>query len=153
MFGVGRGISTLLVGWLWADILLGLFVIFLAASAAPAQDLALAKPTDRSIDPQPVVVTMGIDPAALLGTDANATALEQTRIATEVTSRIGADRDVALVLAFASQDDPVLGDRLAARSTAGLHGAHFTDAIVKAMHSIVAGDPGSTLSLEVYLFR
>ena len=154
MFGIGRGVTTLLVGWLWADILLGLFVIFLAASAAPAQDLALAQPNaDRAIDPKPLELTLAIDGEALLTGGAATIALEETRIADEVSRNIAADRKVAIVLAFASHDDPVRGDQLARLATAGFRGSSFTDVVVKPMHSIVANDRGSTLSLEIYLYR
>lgn len=154
MFGIGRGITPLLVGWLWADILLGLFVIFLAASAAPVQDLALAQQrSERAIDPKPLELTLAIDGDALLSGDAPIVGLEQSRIAAEVAKRIAGGREVAIILAFASHDDPVVGDRLGRIATDGLHGAGFTNAVIKPMHSIVAGDRGSTLSLDFYLYR
>lgn len=153
MLGIGsRGITMSLAGWLWADILLGLFAIFLAANSVGAATPA-ALP---GIDPQPVTLSLQIDGPKLLGFDAQASAAEQQRIAAAVQDQVAkqaAGRKVAIVIAFASHGDPSLGDDLSRLATAGLTTGAFQGATVKTYHSIVAGDRGTTLDLEVYVYR
>lgn len=152
MLGIGRGVTLSLAGWLWADILLGLFAIFLAANTVGAATQT-ALP---GIDPSPVTVTLTIDGPTLLGNDAGAVAVEQRRIAdavkTQVQSR-AAGKKVAIVIAFASHADPTAGDDLSRIATEGLTGGAFAGATVKTYHSIVAGDRGTALELEIYVYR
>jgi len=63
MLGIGRGVTLSLAGWLWADILLGLFAIFLAANSVGAATPA-ALP---GIDPRPVTLSLVIDRSEALG--------------------------------------------------------------------------------------
>src|SRR5437763_301906 len=105
MLGIGRGVTLSLAGWLWADILLGLFAIFLAANTVGAATQT-ALP---GIDPSPVTLSLAVDGPTLLGTDANAIATEQQRIAAAVNADVAqkaAGRKVAIVIAFAAHADP-----------------------------------------------
>ena len=141
-----------LAGWLWADILLGLFAIFLAANTVGAATQT-ALP---GIDPQPVTLSLTVQGATLLGTDAAAVAAEQQRITDivkrEVLQQSGGHK-VAMVIAFASHNDPSLGDDLSRIATEQLTTDAFTGATIKTYHSIVAGDAGTTLDLEIYVYR
>ena len=66
-----RSVSFNLAGWLWADLLLGMFAIFLAANAlAPSSEAA--KPA--GIDPTPIVMRIEVSGFALLGSDARGAA-------------------------------------------------------------------------------
>src|SRR5579859_5682482 len=146
MLGIGsRGVTMSLAGWLWADILLGLFAIFLAANSVGAATPA-ALP---GIDPQPVTLSLQIDGPKLLGPDAQAgAAAVQEQVAKQA-----AGRKVAMVIAFASHADPSIGDDLSRLATGGLTTGVFEGATIKTYHSIVAGDRGTTLDLEVYVYR
>ena len=152
MLGIGRGVTLSLAGWLWADILLGLFAIFLAANSVGAATPA-ALP---GIDPKPVTLSLTIDGPKLLGFDATAGADEQRRIAAAVKAQVQQQtggHQVAIVIAFASNADPSLGDDISRLATAQLTDGPFAGATIKTYHSIVAGDRGSTLDLEVYVYR
>jgi len=62
-----RSVSFNLAGWLWADLLLGMFAIFLAANAlAPSSEAA----RPAGIDPTPIVMRIEVSGPALLGDDA-----------------------------------------------------------------------------------
>src|SRR5438132_1709781 len=63
-----------------------------------------------------------------------------------------AARKLAVALAFASNELPTEGDRLAKAATAKLNTGLFTGTVVKTYHELVVGDPGRTLSLELYLY-
>jgi hypothetical protein len=152
MLGIGRGVTLSLAGWLWADILLGLFAIFLAANTVGAATQT-ALP---GIDPTPVTMTLAVDGPTLLGTDAPSIAVEQERIAAAVNAALAqrsAGKKVAIVIAFASHADPGAGDDLSRIATELLTGGSFDGATVKTYHSIVAGDRGTTLDLEIYVYR
>jgi len=137
-----------LAGWLWADILLGLFAIFLAANTVGAATPA-ALP---GIDPAPVTITLAIDGPTLLGTDATAITAAQRRIAEAVQAKVTGKR-VAFVIAFASHADPSAGDDLSRIATEQLIAGSFQGATIKTYHSIVAGDRGTALDLEIYVYR
>lgn len=152
MFGLGRGVTLALVGWLWADILLALFIIFLAASSVPAS----AAQADPGLDPTPLQLTVPVNGQILLAGDASAVAAERDRFAAAVEEQLrsrGEGRRVAILFAFGSQGDPVKGDLLARSATDGLTSTRFSGAVVKAYHDIVAGDPGTAVSLEIYFHR
>src|SRR3979409_1687947 len=127
MLGVGRGVTMSLAGWLWADILLGLFAIFLAANTVGAATQT-ALP---GIDPQPVTLSLTVQGPTLLGTDAAAVAAEQQRITDivkrEVLQQTGG-RKVAMVIAFGSHGDPSFGDELSRIATEQLTTDAFTGA-------------------------
>ncbi|MDE3113840.1 MAG: hypothetical protein KGN00_05695 [Chloroflexota bacterium] len=158
MFGLsGRSVTLALVGWLWADILLGLFVIFLAAASPPVP--AVAK-TGPSVDPKALTLTVPVNGASLLSGDDAQVKTEQSRIATNVAAQLKTDaetRDVAMVFAYGSNQDPVLGQKMAqltldAIAQGGLQ-SQFSKAVLKPLHDIVPGDPGSSVALEIYLYR
>jgi hypothetical protein len=143
-------VSLSLAGWLWADILLGLFAIFLAASAV-ASAPATAKAT--GLDPKPLEFRVVVDGAALLSSDPAAITAEQQRIAAEVAARVAADRPgrhSAIVFAYGSSERASDGDRLATLATEPLTTGAFQGALLKAYHELVAGDPGSTVAFEIY---
>ncbi|HAF11010.1 MAG TPA: hypothetical protein DCK98_13150 [Chloroflexi bacterium] len=152
MLGIGRGVTLSLAGWLWADILLGLFAIFLAANSVGAATPAAVP----GIDPQPVTLSLTIDGPKLLGFDAAAGAEEQRRIAATVKAQVAQQtggRKVAIVIAFASNADPSVGDDISRVATGQLTGDAFAGATIKTYHSIVAGDRGTSLDLEIYVYR
>ncbi len=153
MFGLSRSVTLALVGWLWADILLGLFVVFLVAASPP---LKLNAPTGPSIDPKPIELNVVVDGLRLLGTDTAASATEQARFVTEVKQQllaISESRRVAIVFAYGTHQDPVLGERLARAATSGLTSGTFEGAVVKDLHDIVPGDAGTKVALEIYVYR
>lgn len=153
MFGFSRSVTMALVGWLWADLLLGLFAIFLAANTASA---AIATPQKQGIDPQVVQISIPINGAALLGSDATAADREQQRIANAVMDQLRSqkgERRVAVALAFASHESPTEGDKIAKAATAKLNIGSFAGTVMKTYHELAAGDTGKTLSLELYLYQ
>ena len=153
MFGLSRSVTLALVGWLWADILLGLFVIFLAAASPPVK---LNAPTGPSIDPKPIELRVSVDGSKLLGSDQAAAAVEQTKFADAVKEQLFAaaeSRKVAIVFAYGTHQDPVLGEKLARAATSALTAGAFQGAVIKDLHDIVAGDTGSAVALEIYVFR
>jgi hypothetical protein len=152
MFGLGRTVTLALVGWLWADLLLGMFAIFLAANTASA---AVAQTPQNAIDPQVVQIQLQIDGATLLGSNVSAVQQEQARIAKAVSDQLQSQkgsRRVAVALAFASEENPLDGDKIAKAATANLTTGPFAGAVVKPYHELVTGDQGRTLSLELYLY-
>lgn len=160
MLGATRGVTPSLVGWLWADILLGLFVIFLAASSAPAQAI-IPTPTPSAtqapgIAPEALLFTVPVDGPTLLAGTPSAIAAEQKRIATELSGHVqGAapSRRVAIVLAYGSHEDPVEGDRLVHVAVAALNSGPFAGATIKTFHHLVPGDRGTVIAVEVYLYQ
>ncbi len=152
MFGLSRTVTITLVGWLWADILLGLFVIFLAAASPPSRaELRLP-----SIDPRPVEINVPVNTASLLGTDDVAIAAEQVRFAETVKRTLlglSESRSVAIVFAYGSHEDPVLGEKIARLATHDLTSGQFSGATLKALHDIIPGDRGTNVELEIYVYR
>lgn len=149
MFGISKTVTLALVGWLWADILLGLFVIFLAVSSTPVVQAQV----EPGIDPTPLEITVNVDGKALLGTDTGA---ERAKFAQEVErqlERLATGRKVAIVFAFGSHESPVEGDKLARSALDGLAGVRFAGAVMKSYHDIVAGDTGTAVALEIYFHR
>lgn len=144
-----RGVSLSLAGWLWADILLGLFAIFLAASAVASA----GAPKAAGIDPKPLEVRVAIDGSALLSGDASRVATEQQRIASSIAAELAAKapgRHAALVFAFGTSDRASDGDQLATLATQALAGSQFSGTLMKAYHELVADDPGSSIAFEIY---
>ena len=142
-------VSLSLAGWLWADILLGLFAIFLAASAVAS---AAATP-NKGIDRKPLEFRVAVNGAALLSADNAAIAAEQQRVASDVAARVAQERPgkkVAIVFAYGSAERVSDGDRLATLATQELGASKFPGALMKAYHELVAGDQGSAISFEIY---
>src|SRR5206468_11911957 len=102
MLGFGRQLSFGLAGWLWADLLLGLFAIFLAANAAVTPNV----PQRAGADPQPIELRIPVSGAALLSTDQGTVQREQARIATAPAAQalqVAPRRHVATVSAYRVQ--------------------------------------------------
>ena len=152
MRGFGQSTSLSLVGWLWADILLGLFALFLAANTAAS---AASTQTTPGVDPRDVEISLTVSGATLLHGSADAVAAEQARIseaAQKALSAIAPARKVAIVLAYGIHADAATGDELAKVASAQLTSGSFTGATVKAYHELAPGAAGDTITLDVYLF-
>jgi len=144
-----RGVALSLAGWLWADILLGLFAIFLAASAVASA----SAPKEHGIDRTPLEFRVTVNGDALLSADQALVAAEQQRVASDVAARVAQERPgrkVAIVFAYGSAERVSEGDRLAALATDALASGAFKGALMKAYHELVAGDRGSAISFEIY---
>jgi len=150
--GFGQSTSLSLVGWLWADILLGLFALFLAANTAAS---AASTQTTPGVDPRDVEISLTVSGATLLHGSADAVAAEQARIseaAQKALAAIAPARKVAIVLAYGIHADAATGDELAKVASAQLTSGSFTGATVKAYHELAPGAAGDTITLDVYLF-
>ncbi len=144
-----RGVSFSLAGWLWADLLLGLFTIFLAASAVASA----AAPKAAGLDPKPYEVRVPVEASALLSSDPARVAAEQRRIASEVGAKIAADapgRHAAIVFAYGASPSAADGDRMAALANASLTDTPFTGTVLKAYHELITGDLGTSIAFEIY---
>ena len=142
-------VSLSLAGWLWADILLGLFAIFLAASAV-ASAATIPK---TGLDRTPLEFRVAIDGATLLSSDLTAIAAEQQRVARDVAARVSVERPgrrAAIVFAYGSSERAGDGDKLAMLVLEGLTTGPFEGALRKPYHELVAGDPGTAVSFEIY---
>jgi hypothetical protein len=152
VLGFGRQVSFSLAGWLWADLLLGMFAIFLAANAVGA----IVQNAQGTVDPQPVEIRVDVSASALLSDDERLIATEQRHITDEITAALGAQapgRRVAIALVFGSHSRPAEGDRIATLGTALLKGGPFANATIRTYHEIVGIETPSSLALEVYLYR
>jgi len=150
--GFGQTTSFSLVGWLWADILLGLFALFLAANTAAS---AASTQTTPGVDPKDVEISVSVDGQTLLHGTPAAIAAEQARIADAAQKSLSAlapARKVAIVLVYGVHADAATGDELAKVASADLASGSFTGATVKAYHELAAGATGDTITLDVYLF-
>ena len=146
-----RSVSFNLAGWLWADLLLGMFAIFLAANAlAPSSEAA----RPAGIDPTPIVMRIEVSGPALLGDDAALSSAEQRRIADEIRDRLATQapgRHAAIVFAYGAHERAAQGDRIATLAIELLKDGQFSGTVTKAYHELVPGDPGTALALEIYL--
>ncbi len=152
MFGLSRSVTLALVGWLWADILLGLFVIFLAAASTPVH----AERNAPSVDPKKVEITVQVNGSAFLGDDASAKAAEQQSFVKRVQDELKAKnefRKAAIAFLYGTQGDPVLGTKIAKTAGEALTEGQFQGAAVSALHDIVPGDAGTKVELEIYFYR
>lgn len=148
----GGSTSLSIVGWLWADILLGLFALFLAANTSAS---AASTQTTPGVDPKNVEITFAVDGDTLLRGTPAAIATEQSRIAAQAQKSLDAlapARKVAIVLAYGVHADAATGDLLAKAATVGLTTGSFAGSTVKAYHELAPGATGTTLTLDVYLF-
>ncbi len=149
MLGFGRQVSFGLAGWLWADLLLGLFAIFLAANAVAPQVVA-----KQGIDPKPVELRIAVTGSLLLSDDPAVAAAEQQRVADAVRSQLASvapGRRVAIVFAYGSHAEAAQGDRMAALAIAPLVDGQFAGAVLRAYHELNPDDPGSSVAFEIYL--
>ena len=146
-----RSVSFNLAGWLWADLLLGMFAIFLAANAlAPSSEAA----RKSGIDPTPVLLRIEVSGTALLSSDSALASTEQRRIADEVREKLAAQapgRHAAIVFAYGAHESAAQGDRIATLALELLKDGQFNGTVTKAYHELVPGDPGTALALEIYL--
>lgn len=146
-----RSVSFNLAGWLWADLLLGMFAIFLAANAlAPSADAS----RKSGIDPTPILMRIEVSGTALLSDDAALSGQEQRRIADEVSDMLATQapgRHAAIVFAYGAHQSAAQGDRIASLAIELLKAGQFSRTVTKAYHELVPGDPGTSLALEIYL--
>lgn len=152
MRGFGQSTSLALVGWLWADILLGLFALFLAANTSAS---AAATQLTPGVDPKNIELSLSVDGAVLLRGSAEAMLAEQGRIARAAQQALDAQapgRRVAIVLAYGIHADAPTGDDLAKAATAALTEGSFAGATVKTYHELAPGAAGTAISLDVYLY-
>ncbi|HZP95112.1 MAG TPA: hypothetical protein VFC31_02075 [Candidatus Limnocylindria bacterium] len=148
----GRGTSLNIVGWLWADILLGLFALFLAANTAAS---AASNQTTPGIDPKDVSFSINVDGATLLAGSAAAVATEQQRIADvaqKTVQTLAPGRKVAIVIAYGVHADPASGDLLSKKATEQLTAGVYKGATIRNEHELLPGAPGNTVTFDVYLF-
>ncbi len=146
-----RSVSFNLAGWLWADLLLGMFAIFLAANALAPSAEASRK---SGIDPTPLVIRIEVSGTALLSDDAALSGTEQRRIADEVRDMLATQapgRHAAIVFAYGAHQSAAQGDRIASLAIELLKDGQFSGTVTKAYHELVPGDPGTSLALEIYL--
>jgi hypothetical protein len=152
MRGFGQSTSLALVGWLWADILLGLFALFLAANTAAS---AASTQTTPGVDPKNVEISLPVNGQTLLRGTPDAIAAEQTRIAEaaqKALSAVAPARKVAIVLAYGVHADAATGDQLAKLASAKLNTGSFAGATIKPYHELAPTAAGDTITLDVYVF-
>jgi hypothetical protein len=152
MRGFGQTTSFSLVGWLWADILLGLFALFLAANTAAS---SASVQTTPGVDPKDVEISLAVNPDTLLHGTPDAIAAEQARIADtaqKALSQVAPARKIAIVLAYGLHADAATGDQIAKLASAQLNTGSFAGATVKAYHELAPSAIGDSLTLDVYFF-
>jgi hypothetical protein len=148
MLGFGRSVSVGLAGWLWADLLLGLFAIFLAANA-----VSPAAINRIGVDPKPLEIRLSVNGAALLSSVPATVSQEQQRIASALQAQlrqVAPGRKVAIVFAYGSHERAAEGDRMATVASATLKDGLFAGAAVRPYHELIAGDQGSAIAFEIY---
>jgi regulator of RNase E activity RraA len=147
-----RGTSLSIVGWLWADILLGLFALFLAANTAAS---ASSNQTTPGVDPKDVTFTVEVDGNTLLTGSATAVAAEQQRIADvaiKTLQSVAPGRKVAIVIAYGVHSDPAVGDLLSKKATAAVTSGAFAGSTIRNEHEIQPTADGKSVVFDVYLF-
>ena len=148
----GGSTSLSIVGWLWADILLGLFALFLAANTSAS---AASSQTTPGVDPKNIEIGVVVDGDTLLHGTPAAIAAEQARIAAQAQKSLGAvapARKAAIVLAYGVHADAGTGDLLSRIATVGLTTGSFAGSTVKTYHELAPGATGTSITLDVYLF-
>lgn len=148
MLGFGRSVTVGLAGWLWADLLLGLFAIFLAANAV--SPTAVLK---TGVDPKPVEVKISINSAALLSTNTATASTEQQRIASALQTQLASaapGRKPAIILAYGTHQNAADGDKIAKLATALMNSGPFAGTAIAAYHELAPGDTGSAVAFVVY---
>ncbi|MBW8485533.1 hypothetical protein [Actinomadura parmotrematis] len=148
------GVSALLGGWLFADLLLGLTIVMLGAQAPPDDDPAAG----AAPSPSPCATRLGgvkAKPAKLTFTvSAGASA---DRLAAQVAKAMRPHaatvrgRHAGMVLTFGAAGGAGPGERLAARVNKALaktDPATFRTAAFRNFHDL--SSPDGTVSLEIY---
>src|SRR5258708_27858846 len=144
--------SLSIVGWLWADILLGLFALFLAANTSAS---AASNQSTPGVDPKNIEISVSMNGDTLLHGTPDAIAAEQARIAAQAQKSLDAlapARKVAIVLAYGVHADAGTGDLLAKAATGGLTTGSFAGSTVKTYHELAPEATGTSITLDVYLF-
>ena len=148
----GDSTSLSIVGWLWADILLGLFALFLAANTSAS---AASSQTTPGVDPKNIEFSVVVNPDILLRGTPDAIAAEQARIAAQAQKSLEAvapARKVAIVLAYGVHADAGTGDLLAKAATVALSTGPFAGSTVKTYHELAPGAAGTSITFDVYVF-
>src|SRR4029453_12344356 len=104
-----RSVSFNLAGWLWADLLLGMFAIFLAANAV-APSIQAARPS--GIDPRQILLRVEVSGTALLSDDAALWGTEKKRIPDDVRDQLATaapGRHAAIVFAYGAHERAAQG--------------------------------------------
>src|SRR5215470_718396 len=130
------GTSLSIVGWLWADILLGLFALFLAANTAAS---AASNQTTPGVDPKDVTFTVDVDGNTLLTGSPSAVAAEQQRIAdvaVKTLQSLAPGRKVAIVIAYGVHSDPAVGDLLSKKATVAVTSGVYSGSTIRNEHEI-----------------
>lgn len=144
-----RGVSFSLAGWLWADLLLGLFAIFLAASAVASA----ASAPRAGLDPTPLATRVPVDSRALLSGDSGRVTREQRQIASEVMAWLTANapgRHAAIVFAYGASSSAAEGDVMAQRANEALTDEVFSGTVKKPLHELVTVDTPAYIAFEIY---
>lgn len=144
-----RGVSFSLAGWLWADLLLGLFAIFLAASAVASA----ASAPRAGLDPTPLATRVPVDGRALLSGDPGRVSAEQRQIASEVSAWLAANapgRHAAIVFAYGASPSASEGDGMAQKANDALTDQVFSGAVKKPLHELVSVDTPAYIAFEIY---
>lgn len=170
-------VTLALSGWLWADILVALFVIFAVANTIDAGPIKAAGPSPTpspSPSPSPprtptptatlppgvdkdnsVEVTLPVSGQVLLSNNEVAVAEERRRFTQAAKKELddkGGGRQVAVVLAFGYHGVPANGERLAAVATADF-AQTFQGSLVLTYHYLVGGNTGTAVQLKVFFFH
>jgi hypothetical protein len=165
---------TLLAGWLFADLLLGVTVVAIGASDSPGSttttmttttanpcgrpepDCGKPPPGPPGVDPRPVRFEVKADASALLANDRGEAGRVVRRIRTRLARTKVTRRRAAFVLTFGTSPSSAEGTRLASAANALLPRAGssvFADATYRNFHSIVGNSARrGVLEFEIYLF-
>jgi hypothetical protein len=146
------GTSLSIVGWLWADILLGLFALFLAANTAAS---SASNQTTPGVDPKDVTFSVAVDPGILLKGSASDVDAEQRRIADvaqKTLTTLAPGRKVAIVIAYGVHEDPATGDLISKKATLQVTSGQYSGSTIRNEHEIKLGSIGNSVTFDVYLF-
>jgi hypothetical protein len=143
-----RVLGVPLVGWLWADLLLGMFAIFLAAANPP---LVEQRSEQRGVEPRAVEVEVDVDVPALLGDEPAARQREQEKVLAAARSALEGRR-AAVILAFGAHPSAADGDRIAREATLLLRDGLFGGSAIKTYHELAPAERAGRVALEIFRF-
>jgi hypothetical protein len=146
------GTSLSIVGWLWADILLGLFALFLAANTAAS---SASNQTTPGVDPKDITFSVAVDAGILLKGSATDVDAEQRRIADvaqKTLTTLAPGRKVAIVIAYGVHEDPATGDLISKKATLQVTSGQYSGSTIRNEHEIKLGSIGNSVTFDVYLF-